>query len=250
MATSLHDRPNVALVTGGAQRIGAAIAKQLHHNGFNIALHYRNSDAAANKLAEQFNRARSHSAVCIRADLNNIEQVQQLALESKNAWGQLNALVNNASAFYPTPLEQPLDSHWDNLINCNLKGPFFLSQALAPALKASQGSIVNIVDIHGERPLQNHSIYCIAKAGVAMMTKSLAKELAPQVRVNGVAPGAILWPEQPLTDKEKSAMLNKIPLQTTGKTSDIARTVSFLIQDAPYINGQIIAVDGGRTLSM
>lgn len=250
MPHTLPDRSPVVLITGASQRIGAAIAKQLHHIGYNIALHYRHSEIAAHKLAEKFNRARSHSAVCLKADLNDPEQIEQLAMETKNAWGQLNALVNNASTFYPTPLQQQACDDWDILINSNLKGPYLLSKTLAPALAASQGCIVNLIDIHAERPLLNHSIYCIAKAGVAMMTKSFAKELAPQVRVNGVSPGAILWPEQTLKNSEKNAILQKIALQSTGKTSDIARTVSFLINDAPYITGQIIAVDGGRSLNM
>ena len=250
MVKAFSNTTHAVLVTGASHRIGAAITKQLHHIGFNIAIHYRTHSAAANKLAEQLNSARNHSAVCLQADLNKPDEIQQLALDAKNAWGQLNALVNNASTFYPTPLDQTLDEDWDTLINSNLKGPFFLSQALAPELKINQGCIVNIIDIYSERPLLNHAIYCIAKAGMAMMTKSLAKELAPDIRVNGVAPGAILWPEQTLKEADKASILEKVALQSTGKASDIARTVSFLIQDAPYISGQIISVDGGRNLNM
>jgi len=250
MVNSLPDKPPVVLITGAAHRIGAAIAKHMHHVGFNVALHYNRSENTAKDLAEKFNRARSHSAVCLKADLNDAEQVQQLAIDSKNAWGQINALVNNASSFYATPLNQSLSEDWDNLLNSNVKAAFFLSQALSNDLKAQQGSIVNIIDIYAERPLKEHSIYCIAKAGLAMMTKSLAKELAPHVRVNGVSPGAILWPEQSVSQTEKDDILNKVPMQCTGKASDIARTVSWLIQDSPYVTGQIIAVDGGRNLNI
>ena len=250
MNNPITDSAKVVLITGAAKRIGAAIAKQMHHLGFNVVLHYNTSDNEATRLANQFNLARSHSAVCLQANLNDTEQVQQLALDAKNAWGKLDAVVNNASTFYPTPLGEVTSEHWDQLINSNLKGAFFLCQALAPTLKTYCGCIVNIVDIYAERPLRNHSIYCIAKAGVAMMTQSLAKELAPDVRVNGVAPGAILWPEQPLDQNDKNSILKKIPLQNIGKASDIARTVAFLIQDAPYISGQIIAVDGGRSVDL
>ena len=244
----MNTSPKVALITGAAKRIGAQIAKELHQRDFNIVIHYRNSQQPADNLALQLNKIRPHSAICIQANLTAISEVQQLATQAEKVWGKIDALVNNASSFYPTPLENITEQNWDDLINSNLKGPFFLSQALAPSLKEQQGCIINIVDIYSERPLAEHSIYCIAKSGVAMMTKVLAKELAPKVRVNGISPGAILWPENNLSAQQQQTILEKVPLQRIGDASDIAQTVAFLIADAPYINGQIIAVDGGRNL--
>ncbi len=240
----------VALVTGAAQRIGAGICTTLHAAGFNIIIHYRSSSDPAEALANQLNQQRNHSAHCIKADLTQSADVQALAQAAEKHWGHIDALINNASTFYPTPLNQSTEEDWNALFNSNVKGPFFLSQALTPTLSQRNGCIVNLVDIHSEKPMTEHTIYSMAKASVAMMTKTLAKEMAPAVRVNGVSPGAILWPEQALAPDNQSSILNKIPMQKIGDVSDIAKTVAFLVKDAPYITGQIIAVDGGRSLNM
>lgn len=249
--------PKVALVTGAAKRIGAEIARQLHGAGFNVVIHYNNSSTEAQKLIGELNSARENSATGFQADLNNLSQVLDLATQSAGYWQRMDVLVNNASSFYPTPVGKTAAEDWDNLMNSNLKAPFFLAQALAPALEKSHGSIINIADIYAQRPLRKHSVYSIAKAGNEMLTKSLAQELAPRVRVNGIAPGAILWPEdhykkteEQLSDENKEKMLAQIPLQQRGQVQDIARAVLFLVANAPYITGQIITVDGGRTLTI
>lgn len=247
----------VALVTGAAKRIGAEIARQLHVVGFNVIVHYNQSSTMANELIDALNSNRENSAIGIQADLNDLSQVVNLAKQSEAQWNRLDLLVNNASSFYPTPIGKATDEDWDNLVNSNLKAPFFLAQALAPALKQSHGNIINIADIYAQQPLKKHSIYSIAKAGNIMLTKSLAQELAPEVRVNGIAPGAILWPEdyykkteEQLSDENKEKMLSQIPLQQRGQIQDITRTVIFLAKDAPYITGQVIAVDGGRSITI
>lgn len=242
----------VALVTGAAKRIGAEIARQLHAAGFNVVVHYNKSAKTAQALIDELNKTRANSAVCLQADLNDQAQINQLAKDSTNIWQRLDLLVNNASSFYPTPIGNATEEDWNNLINSNLKAPFFLAQHLAPALKQTCGCIINIADIYAERPLKKHSIYSIAKAGNIMLTKSLAQELAPEVRVNGIAPGAILWPEtEELTSADnKEKILSQIPLQERGQALDIAKAILFLVKDAPYITGQIIAVDGGRSISL
>ena len=243
----------VALITGAARRIGAHTARTLHNAGYNVALHYRNSAANAEQLAVELNQLRPASAASFSADLSDITSVKQLATQTAQQWGQLDLLVNNASSFYPTPLQNCDQQQWNELMDSNLKGPFFLCQALAAALTKQRGVIINIADIHGDQPLKEHPIYCIAKAGNRMMTKTLAKELAPAVRVNGIAPGAIIWPENSaepaseLTDNQKQKILEKIPLNRPGSPDDIAQTVLFLARDAAYITGQVIAVDGGRS---
>lgn len=236
---------NVALITGAARRIGAAIATELHRRGYRVIIHYRNSAAEARQLTASLNAIRADSARCIKGNLQSQDEAETLAGAAISQWGQIDALINNASSFYPTPMGSATESDWDALIGSNMKGPFFLSQALAPALGKQRGCIVNIVDIFAKQALSEHPLYCMAKAGVAMMTTSLARELAPSVRVNGVAPGAILWPEPAPSASQKQAMLDKIPLQTLGSSQDIATTVAFLVADAPYISGQILAVDGG-----
>ena len=246
----MSNSPKVALITGGAQRIGACIAETLHSDGYTIILHYRNSKDAAEQHAKHLNGIRDNSCHLIQADLTVDEQVDRLAIEAEKIYGYIDVLVNNASGFYPTIIGEADRNDWDFLVNSNAKAAFFLSSHLAPTLKKRQGCIVNIVDVHSEKPLRRHTVYCMAKAALAMMTKSLAKELAPEIRVNGVSPGAILWPEQELPDTKKASILKKIPMQKNGEPSDIARTVAFLASDAPYITGQIIAVDGGRTTSM
>ena len=246
----------VALVTGAAKRIGAEVARQLHHNNFNLIIHYHQSDKAAQTLVNELNERRENSAICIAADLNNLDQVADLAKQAQQQWQRIDLLVNNASSFYPTPIGETTEGDWNQLINSNLKAPFFLAQALASNLSKTHGCIINIADIYAERPLKKHSVYSIAKAGNVMLTKTLAQELAPLVRVNGIAPGAILWPddthkkaEDKLSDDNKEKMLAQIPLQQRGREQDIARTILFLVKDAPYITGQIIAVDGGRTIT-
>ena len=235
-----------ALITGGAQRIGAQIAQTLHDNGFNIIIHYRHSKQAAEALAQALNAQRSDSALIIQAELSSLKDIQALS----QSIDQLDVLVNNASVFYPTPVEEADQDTWHNIMDTNVMAPFFLSQSLINTLRKTSGCIINIIDIHGERPLKNHAIYNISKAGIAMMTKSLAKELAPEIRVCGVSPGSILWPENEasLTDEQKNKMLNKIALGKQGSATDIANTVLFLANSA-YITGQIINVDGGRTLN-
>lgn len=237
-----------ALITGAARRIGACIARRLHQQGYDLILHYRQSSTDAEQLRDELNRQRADSCICLQADLNDMQAVEQLA-QAVRQQGPLSLLVNNASTFYPTPLQQAAQSDWDQLINSNLRGPFFLSSTLAPLLEASEGSIVNLVDVHAEKGLGGYPIYSIAKAGVKMMTLSLARELAPAVRVNGVSPGAILWPEADaeMDDAARQAILDKVPLQRTGRPEDIAEAVAFLAS-AGYITGQILAVDGGRSI--
>lgn len=241
----------VALVTGSAQRIGAAIVKTLHDAGYNTVIHYRHSKEQAEILAAELNSRRKNSAVCIAADLHNTRDIQALATAAVAIWGRMDALINSASSFYPTPIGNITETQWEELVGSNMKAPFFLAQALATALAKQQGAIVNIADIYAEKPLPAHAVYCMAKAGNVMLTKSLALELAPQVRVNGIAPGAILWPEQggAMNQQAQQQLLAKIPMARTGSPKDIADAVLFLLRDAPYITGQIIAVDGGRSLS-
>ncbi len=244
---SLMDK--VALITGAAQRIGATTARTLHHAGMKLAIHYRNSDQAARHLQQELESVRPHSTVLVQGDLLQTDQLHELVEQVAGQWGQLDLLINNASSFYPTPVDSFSEQTWDDLIGSNLKAPLFLSQAAAPHLRRQGGNIINMVDIHADRPLKNHTIYCIAKAGVAMMTKSLARELGPEIRVNGVAPGAILWPENELDETTKSEILSRTALKRSGTPEDIARTILFLVRDGRYITGQIIPVDGGRTLS-
>lgn len=235
-----------ALITGGAHRIGQQICRTLHEENFSVIIHYNTSSLAAQNLADELNLIRANSAEIIQAELSNTNDIEQLC----QSIGSLNVLVNNASVFYPTPIDELTSSDYQNIMNTNLMGPLFLSSTLKEKLSKNQGSIVNIVDIHGDRPLKNHAIYNISKAAIAMMTKTLAKELAPNVRVNGISPGSILWPENEaeLNQSQKQSMLNKIALNKQGSAQDIAKTVLFLAQ-SNYITGQIIAVDGGRSLN-
>jgi len=241
----------VALVTGAAQRIGAAIARELHAAGCNVLLHCRSSRAEADALAAELNAMRRDSAAVLQADLTQLPQVEQLAAAAIAHWNHIDLLVNNASGFFPTPVGTVNEPEWDSLFASNLKGPFFLSQALVPALRERRGAIVNIVDVYAELPLAQHAVYTMAKAGVAMMTRALAQEVGPDVRVNGVAPGAILWPaeENPeLGGAKAEALLAQTALKRIGEPSDIARAVRYLGLEAGYVTGQILAVDGGRTL--
>ena len=238
----------VALVTGAARRIGAATATTLHDNGMNVAIHYRGSAAEANALCDRLSSRRPDSAACFQADLLEPGAPTHLVAQVIEWGGGLDVLVNNASTFYPTPLGTIGEDAWQDLVGSNLKAPLFLSQAAAPALVESGGNIVNIVDIHARRPLRDHHVYGAAKSGLVMLTKSLAKDLAPDVRVNGVSPGAIMWPETGLSDNAQQAILEQVPLARAGKPEDIAGCVLYLLRDAPYVTGQIIAVDGGRSI--
>jgi pteridine reductase len=235
-----------ALITGGAKRIGREICRTLHQANFNIIIHYHTSKISAQNLADELNKLRHNSAQIIQADLSQFEQFSPLCESIKS----LDVLVNNASIFYPTPLAELSLTDYQKIMDTNLKAPLFLSAQLSEKIAKNQGCIVNIVDIHADRPLRNHAIYNISKAAIAMMTKTLAKELAPEIRVNGVAPGSILWPENAATlnPTQQQKMLAKIALKKQGSASDIADTVLFLTQ-SNYVTGQIITVDGGRSLN-
>lgn len=236
------------LITGAAKRIGAACARLLHSQGYNVFLHYRSSADEAQQLCAELNQQRPDSAKIMQADLLNMAELEAIAREACMAWGGIDVLVNNASSFYPTAVADVTECQWDELLGSNLKAPFFLAKALAKTLIDNKGCIVNIVDIHAERGLIGYPVYSIAKAGLAAMTKILAKELGPAIRVNGVAPGAILWPDSDLSEPAKQEILQRVALKRNGEPEDIAKTVLFLIKDADYITGQILTVDGGRTL--
>lgn len=236
----------VALVTGAAQRIGAAIARHLHANGYRVLIHCHRSQTAAEQLAAELNAQRPDTAAVLSADLASVSAIEQLATQAEARWQRIDLLVNNASSFYPTPLGTATEAQWNDLFASNVKAPFFLSQALAPALTKQQGSIVNLIDVHALKPLAQHPVYGSAKAGLAYLTRSLALELAPAVRVNGIAPGAILWPTDSTPEIEQQR-LARIPLARQGTPHDIADTVLFLAR-SPYITGQVLAVDGGASL--
>lgn len=238
----------VALVTGAAHRIGAEIVRLLHREGMDILLHYRSAHESAKLLELELTARRQGSVRLVAADLLDINALEDLVRQAEAWRGRLDLLVNNASSFYATPLASTGEAEWEDLMGTNLKAPFFLAKAAAPLLRASQGVIVNLVDIHAERPLANHPIYSMAKAGNAMMVKTLAWELGPEVRVNGVAPGAILWPNEEIPEKSKAEIISRTALKRAGTPADIARTVLFLAQGNSYISGQIIAVDGGRSV--
>lgn len=238
----------IALITGAARRIGAQITRRLHGVGFDVAIHYRNASTDAVRLQQQLEKTRPESTLLIQADLLESENPAQIVEQIRKWRGRLDLLVNNASSFFPTPLAEADETQWDQLMGSNLKAPFFLAREAAGLLEDSAGSIINLVDIHADRPLKGHSIYSMAKAGNAMMVKSLARELGPKVRVNGVAPGAILWPEDGMDDESMKSIVERTALKRPGTADDIARSVLFLAQDAGYITGQIIAVDGGRSI--
>lgn len=240
----------VALVTGAARRIGAVIARTLHAAGYDIALHYRQSDADAATLRAELEGIRPDSVLPLPMDLADTASVPLLVERAVAHFGRLDALVNNASAFHPTPIGRIAEADWDVLFASNAKAPLFLSQAAEPHLRASRGAIVNLVDIYAERPLAAHTVYVMAKAALAAMTLSLAKELGPDIRVNGVAPGAILWPEQGKTYADPATLLAGTALKRMGTPEDIAGAVLFLLRDASYVTGEILRVDGGRWLSI
>ena len=238
-----------ALITGAANRLGAQIARTLHQNGANLIIHYRQSADNAEALKRQLNDLRAKSASCLQADLNDLDALNNLAHEAAQLYHGLDFLINNASIFYPTAIGKIIDKDWDDLVGSNFKAPLFLSQACYPHLREAGGVIINMLDIYASSPLKNHSLYCSAKAGNQMLVKSLALEMAPQVRVNGIAPGAILWPENDnaVQPEYQKKLLEKIPLKRTGSPESIAQTVMFLLTN-DYITGEIIKVDGGRLL--
>ena len=244
----MNSKQPVALITGAAKRVGAQIAKTLHHAGMRVILHYHHSAADAQEIVDNLNRQRPDSACSFTADLSKLQAIEELAQSAQNQWGRLDALVNNAAAFYPTELETLDKAHWDALVNINMRAPLFLSCALCDMLSEQEGCIINIGDIHAIRPLKNHTVYSASKAGLAMITQSLAKEFAPRVRCNMVSPGAILWPETDYDDERKQDVLDRTMLKREGVPQDIASAVLFLVRDANYVTGQTLAVDGGRTL--
>lgn len=246
-ANSLKDK--VVLITGAAHRIGAHTARVLHECGARLVLHYRSSKQAAYSLKEELNSRRNNSVVLLQENLLDTDKLAMVVQNAVSHWGQLDALINNASSFYPTPLGNVTLEHWNDLMGSNLKAPFFLSQAAAPYLSKTNGCIVNIVDIHAERPLKQYPVYSIAKAGLVMLTKALAGELGPEIRVNGVAPGAILWPENELDEVTKQRIISRTFLKKQGQPEDIARAILFLLRDAHYTSGHILTVDGGRSLN-
>ncbi|OGS99851.1 MAG: pteridine reductase [Gallionellales bacterium RIFCSPLOWO2_12_FULL_59_22] len=242
----------VILVTGSAKRVGAAISRRLHGTGANIALHYRSSAREALDLRDELNALRPDSVTAYQADLLDLAVLPSLVDRVIERFGRLDALVNNASSFYATPLAEVNEQQWHDLLGTNLRAPLFLAQAAAAELRRHHGCIVNIADIHAERPMHGHLLYSVAKAGLAALTRALAQEMAPQVRVNAVAPGVIMWPENAawMDDEQRRKIVAHTLLKREGEPDDIARTVAFLIQDAPYVTGQIIAVDGGRSVNI
>ena len=248
--TTAKEAP-VLLITGAAQRVGACVASHFHERGYRVAIHYRQSREQAEQLAAALCEQRPDSAIALGADLQDIGALQALPGQVLEAFGRLDTLVNNASSFYPTPFGSVDESDWNALLDSNLKGPFFLSQACLPALTQYQGSVINLVDIYAERPLKEHPVYCVAKAGLVMLTKTLALDASPKVRANAIAPGAILWPGEgsaQLSEEDKQALLSRVPLGTRGGPSDLAQTAWFLAQEAPYMTGQILSLDGGRSV--
>ena len=239
----------VVMITGAARRVGAGLARELHHAGMRIVLHYRSSQSEASELAEELNNNKKDSVKLLQGDLKDYKNIPNLIDEAVSLFGNIDVLINNASSFYPTGVAEINEEIWEDLIGVNLKAPMYLTQSIAKHLKKVKGCIINIVDIHGDRPLKDYSVYCIAKAGLAMLTKSMARELAPEVRINGIAPGAIMWPEIQHYEGMHQEIISRTALKREGNPKDIAKTALFLINDADYITGQIIVVDGGRTLS-
>lgn len=241
----------VVLVTGAARRIGAAIARRLHASGARLMLHYHRAETDAQALQAELNAVRENSVALVQADLLDANGLAEIVRNTVARFERLDALVNNASSFYPTQVGSITFEDWETLVGTNLKAPLFLSQAAAPHLKKTQGCIVNITDIHAERPLKNYLVYTIAKAGLTGLTRSLARELGPEIRVNGVAPGAIVWPDDENWDElTRQRVISNTMLKRVGDPSDIARAVHFLVAEAPYVTGQVIAVDGGRSFNL
>lgn len=243
------DRP-VALITGAGRRVGAVIARTLHAAGYDLALHYRHSVDEARALADDLEVQRGGSTLLLQAELADLPALPAMIEQLLAHYGRLDALVNNASAFFPTPLGTATVEQWNTLFASNAQAPFFLCQAAIPALRQARGGIVNMIDIYAERPLPEHPLYCMAKAALAAMTRSLALDLGPAIRVNGIAPGAVLWPGDGKAYDDQQAMLARTPLQRAGSPEDVASAVLWLLRDAPFVTGQVIRVDGGRTLSV
>jgi len=237
-----------ALVTGGARRIGADIVRALHGAGAQVVIHCHRSLDAARALAAELEAARAGSTAVIACDLLDATALPGLISKARERFGSLHLLVNNASTFYPTPLGGITVAQWDDLLGTNLRAPLLLAQAAAPDLRRTQGALLNIVDIHGLRPLRDHALYSVAKAGLIMLTRALARELAPEVRVNAIAPGPVLWPDAPLPEERKQKIIERTPLHRRGTPEDIARAVLFFASDAPFVTGQVLAVDGGRSI--
>ncbi len=250
MSQTGKSRIRQALVTGAARRIGACIATSLHQRGCNVFLHYHSSSESVTELAERLNTLRPESAFTVQADLGKDEDIQRLAAEVRAGFGSLDLLVNNASRFFPTAIGTTTTAQWDELMDSNLRGPYFLTQALLTELATAGGSVVNLLDVHAVKPMHGHAVYCMAKAGLQMMTLAMAKDLGPQVRVNGVAPGAILWPEDDCSTEDQQKILKKTVMGRAGNPEDIASAVVYLGLDAPYVTGQVLAVDGGRSLNI
>lgn len=236
------------LITGAARRIGAALARGFHAEGANVCIHFHRSAGEAEQLRDEFNAGRADSAIAVGADLLDLGCLPAMVDRALRAFGRLDVLINNASTFYPTPLGTVTAKQWDDLTGTNLRAPLFLSQAAAPALRNTRGLILNMIDIHAQRPLPQHPVYSSAKAGLMMLTRSLARELGPEVRVNGIAPGPILWPEGGLDETVQQEIIDKTLLKRSGSPPDIVRTALFFAKDAPFITGQILAVDGGRSV--
>ncbi len=247
MNPSLIDVCPVALITGGARRIGAVIARILHESGYRVVIHYHQSQKAAQVLADALNQIRPDSCAIMPADLNQFADLENLIIQAARKWGRLDVLVNNASSFYPTPVSATTEAQWHDLMNTNLKAPYFLAQAAEEYLAARQGCVINIADIHGERPLKGYPVYSVAKAGLIMLTQALAREFAPRIRVNAIAPGVTLLPEKPLSENFTAQLKEKTLLKRFAEPEDIARGVLFLIQQLA-ITGQILNIDAGRSL--
>ena len=240
----------VALITGGAKRIGAETANYLHSKGINIVITYSKSSAAANALKKELNSKRKDSCHIYKAKFDSNINYKKITIDIIKLFGRLDYLINNASKFYPTKINEVTDKLWLDTIDTNIKTPLFLSKYFYNELKKRRGAIINIIDIHVEPPLKDHIIYNISKAGLLALTRTLAKDLAPKIRVNGVSPGAIMWPENESSNNKKLDILSKIPMKSTGEPADIAKTIYFLLEQSPYITGQNINVDGGRRLNM
>lgn len=240
----------VVVITGAAKRVGAVMAETLCEAGYDLALSYRHARAEAEALAARCEAKRAQSCLLLPLELSETAALVPFIEAVVAHYGRIDALVNNASSFFPTPIGQATEAHWDALFAANAKAPFFLAQAAAPHLAQTRGCILNLIDIYGERPLAKHPLYSMAKAALGMMTMALARDLGPEIRVNGIAPGAVLWPESGKAESERRELLARTPLARAGEPADIARTALFLIRDAPYISGQIIRVDGGRALSI
>jgi pteridine reductase len=241
----------VVLITGGAKRVGAAVCRRLHAAGANLMLHYRTSAGEARLLQAELNHQRKDSVALIQADLLDLAKLPSLIDQTVQTFNRLDAVVNNASSFHPTPVGEITEEYWEDLIGANLRAPLFIAQAAAPALKKTQGAIVNITDIHAERPLKNYVVYSVAKAGLVGLTRSLARELAPEVRVNAVAPGPILWPDDEEFDElSRQRIISHTPLKREGTPEDIAKAVHFLLAEATYVTGETVNVDGGRHVAL